>query len=345
MVALRRKIREERKIKLFIKYFFNNNELIKYLVVFIIAGVIAGMSMPKNIFQLIISNTRNNPDYLLGNGFPLLFIFVIIFIGIIFDNSGRKAVIATLFLLVGVINALILLIQQDKEKLNIFGLIFLILIIAISLFLITGDLGKKGFYGRILGILIIFTFLGIYFGMEMRILFFKDESNFYLPGIVISICVMIGLYLISFLKTSLTPDERDWKSKLLHLYVVHQSGLLLYDHKFKSEENLASNDLISSGLMGITALLKEITQGNQQLRIIDHGDKKLLFQWDSMHTFVVIAVIEKDLVIIRKKAEDFCQLFEAKFRNQLDNYQGGDISEWNESEILVNLVFLPKMLI
>jgi hypothetical protein len=59
------------------------------------------------------------------------------------------------------------------------------------------------------------------------------------------------------------------------MYIVHESGLLIYEYEFqKDTEELASSDLISGGIIGLVTMLKEITKSKDNLRTIDHGNKK-----------------------------------------------------------------------
>ena len=56
--------------------------------------------------------------------------------------------------------------------------------------------------------------------------------------------------------------------------------------------------------MGLVSLLQEIS-GTKNFGIIDHGDKKLLFQFDSNRKVVFVLVIERELMVLRSKLAEF----------------------------------------
>jgi hypothetical protein len=164
--------------------------------------------------------------------------------------------------------------------------------------------------------------------------------DFSVTSVVFMACIVL-LFILTNINYDFSRDEQHWPDALIHMYIIHNSGLLLHEHTFRPESNLAASDLISGGLMGLVSLLQEIS-GTKNLRIIDHGDKKLLFQFDSSRNVVFVLVIERELMVLRSKLAEFIKEFETKFRKHLVNFSGVDDSVWQPVEELITEHFTRK---
>jgi hypothetical protein len=79
-------------------------------------------------------------------------------------------------------------------------------------------------------------------------------------------------------------------------------------------------DLISGGLSGILTIINEITQSKKQLRKIAKQENNLFFAHGKYHIAALIAT--KDLPILIKKLDNFSSDFEARFNEELQDFQG-----------------------
>ncbi len=114
---------------------------------------------------------------------------------------------------------------------------------------------------------------------------------------------------------------KDWTENLIHLFVFHQSGILLYDHKFQEQIRDLDSSLISGSLVGMSMLLKEIFQGDKELKIIDHGDLKIIFERNRTNDITFAMIVKKNLFIINRKLKALISEFDEKYRNLIDKLE------------------------
>jgi hypothetical protein len=363
---IRLKAKKERSSKEFIIFLFTNSQVIMYLAVIFACGIIIGLLIPINEFfdSILIFQQSQNSLIIFAPIFITIGAFII---GSTFDIYGRKSAMSFIIYLVGIVNFLNLIgadqLGSDTDYSLFVALIFAV-ILAIPL--LTGDISKNQFYGRTIIIFILLALLGLIVGVAIKDQYLVElladneflfshiasdiptgvESvmlfNYSLASIIFLLCMTI-LFILANIASALSKEELNWPEKLIHLYIIHNSGLLLYDHSFKEvgEETLTA-DLISGGLIGLVSILKEITQGKTSLRIIDHGDKKLLFQWDAKEQVVFVMVIERELLIFRDKLAQFVLAFEAEFEKDLKYFAGVDDSKWVRTKDLIENVFSRK---
>ncbi|MHA1648806.1 MAG: hypothetical protein ACTSYB_01330 [Candidatus Helarchaeota archaeon] len=69
--------------------------------------------------------------------------------------------------------------------------------------------------------------------------------------------------------------EFEWGQKIRHLYIV--SDLLL--SAIYCQQSISDSDLLFSGsLIAIQTLIQEMIKSDKSLRVIDHGDAKIIFE-------------------------------------------------------------------
>ena len=78
------------------------------------------------------------------------------------------------------------------------------------------------------------------------------------------------------------------------LFIVHAiNGLPICHSQFQASEQLEdpdrelSEELVAGGMVGIKTMLQEISRSTEDLKVIDHGDQKLLIQ-HSNYVFIVL---------------------------------------------------------
>lgn len=166
--------------------------------------------------------------------------------------------------------------------------------------------------------------------------------------VVMTIVVLMLLALIPFvsMKDSLPPaEEMSWPSEIEQLYVITQSGMVMTYMSFAGVPNEpgpeagemldkaasptpaasapapgADPTLFSGGISGISAILHEMVQSEAKLKIIDHEDKKILFEYGT--NFVVTLVSKKNLRILRTKLQALAGEIERVFWEVLQDWDG-----------------------
>ncbi|TFG24164.1 MAG: MFS transporter [Promethearchaeota archaeon] len=152
------------------------------------------------------------------------------------------------------------------------------------------------------------------------------------------VMTIIGLSEISMIpfismRDSLPPaEEMEWQKKILHIYVIAEGGIVMSDFSFlkwrekkdplierKTEE--FDPNLFSGGISGVSTMLKEMIDSQQsKLKVIDHEDKKLLFEYGKGFTSVLIS--SKDLKILRNKLKTLTEEIQNVFSEQIEHWDG-----------------------
>jgi len=121
--------------------------------------------------------------------------------------------------------------------------------------------------------------------------------------------------------------ELEWPDKLIQLIIIHkQIGVHLFhikfqDIKFREEpKREIQESLFAGGMMGISAMLKEISQSSKELQVIDHGDQKILLEHGE---FVTIALnVLEELKIFWDKLRKIRETIDYYFGGLLKNFDG-----------------------
>lgn len=147
----------------------------------------------------------------------------------------------------------------------------------------------------------------------------------YLPefsplNLTLSLVEIIGILLMAIGILGLPIlSELDWKKKLIHLYIIHSSGLVILDHSFKKRDSLSAT-FVGGGLTGIAAIVKEITKSDQKLSIISQGNINIALKYGNYVNMALL--IEEDLKIIHYKLQELLEKFEELFKDILPEWRG-----------------------
>ncbi len=359
---IRSDIRDQMGGKYFFKFLLKNDKVIlKYLVVIYTISMLVALMVPSEFYSLVFQQ--------IGREFTVQREFVIagpiylsvgaFIIGLVFDFYGRKTTLSFLLLAIGVSNFVSLFQTGEQYSVNQLSLIMAIVFsLFLSISLINGELGRSEYYGRLITLFLIIIVMGLVTGAvikdqaisELITIYPQIENRFFteirdfISSIIFLVCI-ISLFIMSNIQSTGAAEEQNWPRSLIHLYVIHNSGLLLYERSFRGESSFVTADLVSGGLIGLTSMLQEITRETQKLRIIDHGNKKLLFQWDENDQVVFVLVIERELVILRHKLSQFVRAFQKRFEDKLKNFKGVNTQIFKEKcDELVGLFFTRKYL-
>jgi hypothetical protein len=104
---------------------------------------------------------------------------------------------------------------------------------------------------------------------------------------------------------------------------MHNIGVGLYGNDFKkntSDHEKLNEDLVSGGLLGIDSMIKEISETQGKIQILEHGDQKMIFHHGKYS--VAVLFVEKDLIIFREKLAGFHESFETTHEDALLKFSG-----------------------
>ncbi|MHA1651913.1 MAG: hypothetical protein ACTSYB_17130, partial [Candidatus Helarchaeota archaeon] len=105
-------------------------------------------------------------------------------------------------------------------------------------------------------------------------------------------CVISGLGLIALAFWRLPSfSEIEWHTKIISLYVItNEHGICCIYYPFRKEaESQMAPQLVSGGVSGIISLVKEMTRSKRHLKVIDHEDIKILFEYGLYTTIALLA--------------------------------------------------------
>lgn len=133
----------------------------------------------------------------------------------------------------------------------------------------------------------------------------------------------------------------NWTDLLLHIYIFYNSGILLYDHPFVEDMNRNDSVLISGSLVGMITILKEVVQGEKFIKIIDHGDRKIIFEMDRTNQIIFALIAKENLTIFHQKLLNLIENFNKHYQNLVENIEEScSVSEnWRSLEILIKKHF------
>lgn len=133
---------------------------------------------------------------------------------------------------------------------------------------------------------------------------------------------------------------KKWSDLIIHLYIIYKSGLLIYDHSFIGKENQDSS-LISGGIIGTLIMLKEIIHGETQIRTIDHGDRKLIFETNKTEDIIFACLVKENLIVFKRRLDALIERFDHDYKELIDDIENTSLimNYWENLDDLVNKYF------
>ena len=311
-----------------------NHNIVSYIIILGFFGLVIGLIIPLEEPLIKMSKLTHIHIIIMIFFTVIISLITTIVVGIIFDFSGRKASISYIIFAISIVNFL----KIFKVNIEFFYLIIILaasLASFMSLPLLMSGITPREIFGRIIGltntIMLLFVFLGISLQMIILNVFkYQYAGNILLIGII-NFASIISLFFLVNTKEVITSKERNWVNNLIHIYVIHESGLLLYDKSFIDEQSdSVEPDLASGGFIGLITMLKEITKEKQLLRTIDHGGKKIIFGFNSNKSIIIALLITEELIILRNKLSYFIYDIEKNYPIIRDNFSGVNSNLWRD---------------
>jgi len=297
---------------------------------------------------LIATFSTKETDFSIFIFFFFVFLFTIfttIIVGFVFDFKGRLITISSLIVIITLVNFSSLF-EAPLLYIHEMTIISLYVSTVMTISLLVGDVTKRKNYGKVITLAMTIGVSGLLIGLEIVIglrLFVSDSnySSLLLLGFQYLACV-ISLILLMLSKETLPLKEKEWYDSLIHFYIIHKSGLLLYEHEFKEVKERIESDLVSGGIIGLTTILGEIVRGKEKLRTIDHGDKKMMFKYSPDKDVIFVLLIGEDLFVLRNKLNLFILEFIDEYQEKIEGFSAVLKSEWVGVAKLIETHFSKK---
>ncbi|MFX1276390.1 MAG: hypothetical protein ACFFBP_04475 [Promethearchaeota archaeon] len=316
-----------------------NIRIIQYIIIFAIIGLTIGLIFPYEEISSLSIEDFSDIKLIIVGFLAISFAFITaIIVGFIFDFFGRKASLTNIILIVAISNFLGLF-DIILKYFDIAIILIAVLAVVMAIPLIMNEIALKKDLGKVIGITYTITLVFIATGYVIHWIILQNPAliteqeiraaELYLIGLI-SFSLIIILFFLSNTKEIISFKEQNWPEDLLRLYVIHESGLLLYEYAFTNvEKDLTDSDLVSGGFIGLISMLEEITKETQHLRIIDHGGKKILFGYSSNKSVIFALVLLDDLRVLRHKLDYFINDLEEQFPIDKD-LSGVDVGLWKK---------------
>ncbi len=169
-----------------------------------------------------------------------------------------------------------------------------------------------------------------------------DPMSFALTGRLIKLVCYFAIYLV--LQKLPIFMEVNWRENLNEIYIIHRgAGIPIFHTKFGEKEPAPNapkeigEELVAGGMIGITAMLKEISQSTETMKLFDHGDVKILCEYGADVLIVLYAKVEfhiywDKLARLRVTVEDL-------FGTTLHTWSGGNLAIFDPLQALVKNEF------
>ena len=139
----------------------------------------------------------------------------------------------------------------------------------------------------------------------------------------------------------ITLPIKKWSDSLIHLYIIYKSGLLIYDHSFIGKSENQDSTLISGGIIGMLIMLKEIIHGETQIRAIDHGDRKLIFETNRTEDITFALLVKENLIVFKRRLDSLIEHFDNIYKDLIDDIENTTLimNYWENLDDLIKKYF------
>ncbi len=294
-----------------------------FFISFLISAVIG--------FNLSFIPTDFQPTFNLV-AFILIAFASIIAMGILTDFKGRKIIV----LLCVCVMAFYMIFFDYSDARWYYPLWFYLFPFTMSaafvfVMSIFGDLSDVFRRGQIISFILFAVLAGFIFGLELEhILNLGDPREDIYVAIAIadfgSLALFIALLILNYIPETFHPEAIHWRTYIQRVLILHNNGVNVFDYNFQEGDEDAGKgegpdpDLVSGGLTGIQSLLKEISSSKEQLEILDHADKKIIFAHGKHTTIVLFST--KYLAYLKNKLTKFQEEFEYYNKERLEHFKG-----------------------
>ena len=89
------------------------------------------------------------------------------------------------------------------------------------------------------------------------------------------------------------------------------------------------------------AILKEVVQGDKFIKIIDHGDRKIIFEMNKTNEIIFALIVKDNLTIFHRKFFSLIEEFDKTYKELVENIEESCIvaDNWENLESLIKKHF------
>ena len=95
-------------------------------------------------------------------------------------------------------------------------------------------------------------------------------------------------------------------------------------------------ELVAGGMIGISAMLKEISQSTKDLKTIDHGDQKIVLEHSDY--FFIALNVQEEMQIYLDKLDQLKKLVKMYYEDFIKNWTG-DMEVFQPIGNIINEIF------
>ncbi|MEX2757069.1 MAG: hypothetical protein Q6365_016960 [Candidatus Sigynarchaeota archaeon] len=162
-----------------------------------------------------------------------------------------------------------------------------------------------------------FLAFGLGHGLTSGVVSYMFDPAFRLVGDAIILCSVPGMSL--FIARMPPFIEIDWYDKLESLFIMHPSGVCIYNHYFHKPAIDLHENLITSVITSIRMLLENIT--NQRGTSVIKKDQNTIIIYPGKYIFCVL-ICKEDLEAGRFLVKKMTDRIESVFSPVLDQWDG-----------------------
>ena len=331
-----------------LKEIFTNimrSRFIPFLILFFGISVMIGFNL-----SITITYNLNLTEYVIIG--ILLFLSLVGF-GILMDYVGRKPIAIIAISIFGIHS--IFYGFPGFQWPGFVSFLFYLIIISITLILMMGIMGDTSDFlsrGRIIGITVFVVLVGVILGFQIDNIFHivdqldQGELRYGLSAIM-SLIAFICMILLHTITEPFQRESIHWKDYLDRIVLLDKYGVNLFYYNFRSDmvgqsKQEVNRDLVSGGLTGIEMMIKEISQSDHHLDILEQADKKIIFVHGKFTIFVLFTT--NYLSIHKQKLQRFLEEFEyinydviKKFSGMVSDLKGIDALMWKYFRVKITI--------
>ncbi len=167
--------------------------------------------------------------------------------------------------------------------------------------------------------------------------------SFYLIGTSMAI---LGMCLIGYSFSALsTFTDINWKEKLREIYVIDKKGICLYAFSFEKNIdlddalNLDDSIMIGGVFSSIDKLLSKMMHTNEDLKLIDYKNLKIMLERGA--EVIGVLILNEESSFLQYKLKVFLNEFETFFKGAIENFIG-NVTTFKLARGIVQHVFELK---
>ena len=137
--------------------------------------------------------------------------------------------------------------------------------------------------------------------------------------------------------------EVNWRDSLINIIIIHKEvSVSIANFEFqpqannKNINNHISEELVAGGMIGITTMLKEISQSKEELKVLDHSDVKILLEYGK--NIIIALSVKEEMHIYREMMIELKEKIEKIFGSVLEKWHG-DMRVFDPLNSLISTIF------